>query len=173
MGDARGTVEWYRPLRRALFPTSGMRVSSSLRKRIRSGRFEVRFDTQFERVVRGCLRPDDNWITEEIIAVYTRVHLEGWGHSAECWRAGDLVGGVYGIALGSCFSAESMYYREPDASKVALCALIEKCAELGFTLFDAQVMNLHLASLGAYEVEQAEYMAFLAEALTRSTPWSE
>lgn len=172
MGDRRnGEVEFYVPLRRALFPIEGMHVSRSLRRTIRGGRFEVRFDSAFEQVMRGCLRPKDNWITEDLIRVYTQIHHEGWAHSAETWRDGALVGGVYGLCLGTCFCAESMFHRETDAGKVALAALVDKCRELGFTLFDAQIMSPHLASLGAFEVSHERYMRLLAKALREPDAW--
>jgi leucyl/phenylalanyl-tRNA--protein transferase len=167
-----GQVEWFQPRQRALFPIEGIRVSHSLRKTIRSGKFEIRFDTAFEQVMRGCLRPSGNWISEEFIQVYTAIHYEGWGHCCECWCDGELVGGVYGIAIGGCFCAESMFHRKTDASKVALWALVERCRELGFILFDAQIMNPHLESLGAFEIDHLEYMARLNVALSIETPWS-
>lgn len=167
-----GSVEWFLPRRRALFPIEGIHVSRSLQKVIDRGEFEIRFDTVFEEVMRGCLRPDENWISEDLIRVYTAIHHEGWGHCAECWKEGRLVGGVYGIALGSCFCAESMFHCETNASKVALWAIVENCRELGFTIFDAQIMNPHLASLGAYEIPDREYQKLLAQALDRSTQWS-
>lgn len=165
-------VGWFQPRNRAIFPISGIHVSRTLARTIRRGTFEIRFDTSFEQVIRSCLRPEDNWISEDFIRVYTQIFHEGWGHCAEAWHKGQLVGGVYGIALGACFCAESMFHRMDDASKVALWALIEKCRELGFTLFDAQVMNPHLASLGAVEVSHAHYMGLLSQALKHTTPWS-
>jgi leucyl/phenylalanyl-tRNA---protein transferase len=165
-------VEWFQPRRRALFPISGIRVSRSLNKVIRAGVFDVKFDTDFEQVMRFCLRSDDNWISEDLIRVYTQIHQEGWGHCSECWMDGELVGGVYGIALGGCFCGESMFYRATNASKVALWAMVEKCRELGFMLFDAQVMNPHLASLGAVEVTHEHYMGLLRRALKIQTKWS-
>lgn len=167
-----GEVEWFQPHRRCLFPIDGIHVSRSLSRTIRSGRFEIRFDTAFEQVMRGCLRPKENWISEEFIRAYTEVHYQGWGHCSECWMDGQLVGGVYGIALGGCFSAESMFHRETDASKVALWSLVDHCRHLGFTLFDAQIMNPHLHSLGAFEVSHDEYLKLLARALKIRTPWS-
>jgi leucyl/phenylalanyl-tRNA---protein transferase len=167
-----GEVQWFRPRLRALFPLSGMRVSRSLRRTIRRRVFEIRFDTDFEGVIRGCLRPDENWISEDFVRVYTEIHRQGWGHCSEAWFGGELVGGVYGICLGSCFCAESMFYRRTDASKVALWALVERCRALGFTIFDAQIMNPHLASLGAREVPSAQYLSMLDDALERHTPWS-
>lgn len=172
MGMEDGRVHWFRPFWRALFPIEGLRVSRSLARTLRKGVFEVRFDTSFEAVMRGCLRPTDNWINEEIIRAFTQAHREGWAHCAECWQDGELVGGVYGLAVGACFSAESMFYRRTDASKVALKALIDRCRELGFVLFDAQVMNPHLERLGAFAIPQAEYVRRLRRALRIWTPWS-
>lgn len=167
-----GDVEWFQPRKRALFPLDGVHVSHSLRRKIRNEVFEVTFDTAFEQVMRGCLRPRDNWISEHFIRVYTEIHREGWAHSGEVWRDGELCGGIYGIALGSCFSAESMFHRQTDASKVALWAMVRKCDDLGFTIFDAQVMNPHLESMGAYEIPHDEYMELLGDALKNPTPWT-
>ena len=166
-------VEWLRPYDRALFPITGIHVSKSLRKKIKQGKFEVRFDTAFQQVIESCVRTDDdNWISPEFVRVYTQIHHLGWAHSCETWKDGQLVGGVYGLALGSCFCAESMFHRETDAGKVALWALVEKCRELGFILFDAQIMNPHLASLGAYEVPHDEFMVLFKRALAQTTDWS-
>lgn len=167
-----GSIGWFRPDRRAMFSIAGMRVSRSLQKRIRRGGFEVRFDTAFEAVMRSCMRPEDNWISEPLIRLYAEAHLEGWAHSVEVWRNGAMVGGSYGLAIGTIFCAESMFHRETDMSKVALWALIERCRALGFTHFDAQIMNPHLASLGAYEVSDREYRRILSRGLVRSTIWS-
>jgi len=164
-------VGWFEPRRRALFPIEGIHVSRSLRKTLRSGRFRVSFDEAFEEVMRGCLRPGDNWISEDFIRVYTLIHHEGWAHSCEVWQGTDLVGGIYGLAMGSCFCAESMFHRVTDASKVALHAMVEKCRELGFTIFDAQVMNPHLASLGAFEIPQRGFLQMLTEALGGEVVW--
>jgi leucyl/phenylalanyl-tRNA--protein transferase len=167
-----GTVAWFQPKRRALLPIEGIHVSHSLAKTIRQRKFDVTFDQAFEDVMRGCLRPAENWISEEFIQVYTQIHREGWAHSCECWADGELVGGTYGLALGACFSAESMFHRHTNASKVALWAMIDKCRELGFRIFDAQIMNSHLKSLGAFEISHAEYMRRLKDALEIETSWS-
>lgn len=167
-----GEVGWFQPKRRCLFPVEGIHVSRSLAKTIRKGTFEITFDKAFEQVMWSCFRPEDNWLTEHFVRAYTQIHRDGWAHSVECWLDGELVGGSYGVALGSCFCAESMFHRVTDASKVALWALVEKCRELGFTIFDAQIMNPHLASLGAYEISGAKYESMLAKALNQTTPWS-
>lgn len=170
-------VEWFQPLKRALLPIEGIHLSRSMRRLVRSiqagtGPFTVTFDTNFESVMRSCLRPEGNWISEDFIRVYTQIHLEGWGHCVEVWEGEALVGGLYGIALGSCFCAESMFHRSTNASKVALWAMVERCRSLGFTIFDAQVMNPHLESLGAYPVPNRQYLALLERALRNETPWS-
>lgn len=167
-----GEVEWFQPTRRALFPIEGIRVSQSLAKTIRRQEFEIRFDTDFEGVMRGCFRPDDNWLSEHFIRAYGQAHAEGWAHCGECWQDGELVGGIYGLAMGSCFCAESMFHCRTNASKVALWAMVERCRELGFTIFDAQIMNPHLESLGAYEIPNEDYQILLSRALLGITDWS-
>ncbi|MEQ1934855.1 MAG: leucyl/phenylalanyl-tRNA--protein transferase [Fimbriimonadaceae bacterium] len=172
MGLERGEIGWFRSDPRAIFKVGDFHVSRSLRKRIATCGWRISFDENFEAVMRGCLRPEDNWITEELIQVYSQAHKEGWAHSCEVWSEGELIGGVYGLAIGSCFCAESMFHRRTDASKVGLWALVTRCCVLGFTLFDAQVMNPHLASLGAEEIALTEYLDQLREAMTQTTDWS-
>jgi len=172
MGDDDGSVDFYEPRLRALFPIEGVRVSRSLAKRIRRGGFRITFDRCYEEVMRACLRPDGNWITEDFIRVYGQIHRQGWGHSCEVWIDGQLVGGIYGVGVGAVFSAESMFHRERDMSKIALWAMVEQCRHLGFRVFDAQVQNPHLESLGAYEVPMAEYRAMLLEFGPQANFWS-
>ena len=163
---------WFQPKKRCLFPMEGIHVSKSLQKTIRHNRFEVRIDTAFKQVIESCRRPEGNWINDDFIRVYTKIHEQGWGHCAECWVNENLVGGVYGIAIRGVFFAESMFHRETDASKVALHALISACRAKGFSIFDAQIMNPHLGSLGAYEVPNREYQRLLSLALQVQTSWS-
>lgn len=166
-----GEVGWFQPRRRCLFPIEGIHVSRSLAKTLRQRRFEIRFDTAFEQVMRGCLRPGDNWISETFIRTYTTIHHEGWGHCAEAYLDGELVGGVYGIAVGRIFCAESMFHRARDASKVALHAMVEHCRRSGYQVFDAQIMNPHLDSLGAYEISHRAYMQLVAQYGEEPDPW--
>jgi len=167
-----GEVRWYEPRRRALFPITGIKLSRSTRKDALQRGLIVRFDTAFEQVIRRCRRPIDNWINEEIIAAFVSVHKDGWAHCCEVWEGAQLVGGIYGLAIGSCFSAESMFHTHQNESKIALWAMIEKCRDLGFTMFDAQVMNPHLESLGAFEISQSKYLDLLADAIHLPTEWS-
>jgi leucyl/phenylalanyl-tRNA--protein transferase len=120
----------------------------------------------------ACRRPDDNWITEDFVRVYGEAHQQGWGHSCEVWFGDELVGGTYGIALGGAFFAESMFHRVTDASKVALFHMIETCRARGFVLFDAQIMNPHLESLGAYTINNQAYMRMMNDALSMRNDWS-
>lgn len=166
-----GEHNWYSVRKRALFPITGIHVSKSLRKVIQGGEFEITFDTAFEEVMRGCMRPE-TWISEEIIDGFLRVYQSGWAHSCEVWKDGELAGGVYGIGIGLNFSAESMFHRFTNGSKVALWAMVNQCRELGFTTFDAQIMNPHLKSLGAFEVSDQEYEMTLRDGAGKNTPWS-
>ncbi|MCE9559417.1 MAG: leucyl/phenylalanyl-tRNA--protein transferase [Armatimonadetes bacterium] len=172
MAGDDGRIDWYSVSQRALFPISGIHVSKSLAKTLRGGEFRVTFDECFGQVMRNCRRPKDNWINEELIQWYEVIHAAGWAHSCEVWAGEELVGGVYGVAIGACFNAESMFHRRTDASKVALWAMVNRCRELGFQVFDAQIMNPHLESLGAYEVPAREYSRLLRQSLTCSTEWS-
>ncbi|MCC6729807.1 MAG: leucyl/phenylalanyl-tRNA--protein transferase [Chthonomonadales bacterium] len=161
-----GRLYWMRPDPRAVIPLDGFHMSRSLARAIRRGRFEVRVDTDFEGVMRGCAdRAEGTWITEEFVAVYGELHRRGAAHSVEAWSEGRLVGGTYGLALGAAFMAESMFHRETDASKVALAALVARLRERGFALLDVQYLTPHLSSLGAVEIPGALYYALLRGAL--------
>ena len=167
MADERsGEVLWFRPDPRAVIPLDGFHVSRSLARTLRRGRFEVRVDTAFTTVMRGCAdRPEGSWISERFVEVYGALHRAGKAHSVEAWRDRRLVGGVYGLALGGAFMAESMFHRETDASKVALAALVGRLSERGFTVLDVQYMTPHLESLGAVEITRREYERRLERAL--------
>ena len=170
MADERsGEVLWFRPDPRAIIPLDGFHVSRSLARTLKGGRFEIRLDTDFEGVMRGCAdRPEGSWIDERFVEVYGALHRAGKAHSVEAWREGRLAGGTYGVAVGGAFMAESMFHRETDASKVALAALVERLGERGFTLLDVQYLTPHLASLGAVEISRREYEARLVRALSLS-----
>ena len=167
MADERsGEVLWFRPDPRAVIPLDGFHVSRSLARTLRRGRFEVRVDTAFETVMRGCAdRPEGSWISERFVEVYGALYRAGKAHSVEAWRDRRLVGGVYGLALGGAFMAESMFHRETDASKVSLAALVGRLSERGFTVLDVQYMTPHLESLGAVEITRREYERRLERAL--------
>ena len=164
--EGSGEILWFRPDPRAVIPLDGFHVSRSLARTLGRGTFEVRFDTDFEGVMRGCAdRPEGTWISEGFVEVYGALHRAGKAHSVEAWRGGRLCGGVYGVALGGAFMAESMFHRETDASKVALAALVSRLRERGFILLDVQYLTPHLESLGAVEIPRREYERRLEAAL--------
>jgi len=165
-------LAWWSPLERGILPLDGLHVSRSLRRSMR--RYDVRVDTDFRAVVRGCADPTrpSGWIDRDIRAAYGELHRLGWAHSVEAWRDGELVGGLYGIAVGGLFAGESMFHRVRDASKVALVALVEGLADehAADRLLDIQWLTPHLASLGAVEVSRTAYRRRLERALPLPTP---
>ena len=168
MADERsGEVLWFRPDPRAIIPVDDFHTSRSLARTIKRGLFEIRVNSDFEGVMRGCAdRPEGSWISDRFVEVYGALHRAGKAHSVEAWHGGRLVGGVYGVALGGAFMAESMFHRETDASKVALAALVRRLREREFTLLDVQYVTPHLESLGATEITRHEYERRLERALS-------
>jgi leucyl/phenylalanyl-tRNA--protein transferase len=160
-----GGIEWFSPDPRGILPLDGFSVSSRLRRTLRQGRFEIRVDTVFERVMRECAARDDTWISDEIVDSYGALFRMGFAHSVEAWQGTDLVGGLYGVALAGAFFGESMFHKVPDASKVALCALVERLRAGGFTLLDIQWTTAHLEQFGAVDVPRRRYLRLLARAL--------
>lgn len=138
------------------------RITASLRKTLRRGRFDIRCDTAFEQVMRACAEPRDygagTWIVEEMVSAYCRLHDLGWAHSIEAWQDDQLVGGLYGLAIGQAFFGESMFHRVTDASKVAFAHLARMLSREQFAILDCQMSTTHLASLGAHEIERREYV---------------
>lgn len=187
MAEPGGEVYLYDPDPRGIIPLEdgGLRLSRSLRRRVRSGRFTITTDRAFGRVIRACAAPRDDqpggtWIDERIIAVYEDLHAEGHAHSLEAWLGEPgpddrLVGGLYGVHLRGLFAGESMFSRPDlggtDASKVCLVHLWNHLRKRGFTLLDTQFINPHLARLGAVEIGRDEYLERLADSLRRETTW--
>jgi len=168
--DVEGSVQWFSPDPRAIIDLGEFRISKNLGRRYRSGRFAIRVDTRFDDVIRACAdRPEGTWISQEIIAAYGRLHSLGLAHSVESWSADGLAGGLYGVALGGAFFGESMFHRRPDASNVALIALVERMRDRGFELLDVQFLTPHLERFGAREIPQAEYLTRLRAALAIDT----
>ena len=160
-------IFWVDPRWRGIFPLDGFHISRSLARRLRRDDYEVTLNAAFERVIDGCADRDETWINAEIRALYTELHREGQAHSIEVWMEGELVGGVYGVAIGSAFCGESMFSTRTDASKIALAWLVDLLRRAGFTLFDTQFVTPHLASLGGIEISRTAYRTLLAEALER------
>ncbi|WP_335310243.1 leucyl/phenylalanyl-tRNA--protein transferase [Sphingomonas phyllosphaerae] len=172
MADSRdaASIYWVEPRRRAILPLDAFHLSRSLRRVIAADRFRVTVDRDFPRIIKLCAeaaedRPD-TWINAMIEEAFLRLHALGHAHSVECWDGDRLVGGLYGLALGRAFFGESMVSRAPNASKVAIASLVARLRAGGFSLLDCQFMTAHLASLGAQEIDRADYMALLDAALS-------
>lgn len=164
--DVEGRIEWFSPDPRTIIPLDAFHAPRNIRQRYRNRHFEIRIDTSFEEVIRCCadLR-EETWISPEIVDAYTELHRLGLAHSVESWRDDELAGGLYGVALGGAFFGESMFYRQTDASKVAMVALVERLKARGFALLDVQFSTQHLERFGAVDIPRDEYFVRLKAAL--------
>jgi leucyl/phenylalanyl-tRNA--protein transferase len=171
MAVDEGDIRWYSPDPRGVIPLDAFHVPSRLARVIRSGRFRVEIDHDFEGVMRACAevergeRDGGTWIDRDILESYCALHTAGLAHSVETWQEDALVGGLYGVALGGAFFGESMFHRATDASKVALAALVERLRTRDFRLLDVQWVTEHLRQFGAVEIPRRQYLRQLAEAL--------
>ena len=160
---------WVDPTRRGIIPLDTFHVPRRLKRVLRRGTFEIRCDSAFEAVMRGCAEKSETrpstWINDEIVRLYTALAARGAAHSVECWHAGELMGGLYGVSLGAAFFGESMFSRVTDASKAALVHLVARLRLGGYRLLDTQFLTPHLAQFGAVEISRARYHRLLAEAL--------
>jgi leucyl/phenylalanyl-tRNA--protein transferase len=170
MADSRDADDlyWVEPRQRAILPLHGFRLSRSLAKRVRSGRYRVTLDQDFHAVLLSCADREETWINPAIEDAMLDLHARCRAHSVEVWDGADLVGGLYGVKLGRAFFGESMFSRRTDASKVALAWLVARLKVGGYALLDCQFMTEHLASLGAISVPRAAYVALLAAAVGTS-----
>jgi leucyl/phenylalanyl-tRNA---protein transferase len=154
-------ILWWAPDPRAVLLPEAIRISRSLKKTLRQGRFHVSFDTAFAQVIQACAAPragqNDTWITNGMIGAYCALHARGFAHSVECWQDGQLAGGLYGVAIGKVFFGESMFSRMTDASKVALATL----CQCGYELIDCQLPSDHLKRMGATDMPRNEFMRLL------------
>ena len=174
MAEGRDAAElyWIDPERRGVLPFDRFHVPRRLRRTVRADTFEIRIDTAFSQVVAACAEAApgrlETWINAPIERLYGQLHLAGHAHSVECWQDGELVGGLYGVALEGAFFGESMFSRRTDASKVALVHLVGRLIAGGFTLLDTQFLTEHLARFGAQEISRREYHRRLTRALQTS-----
>ncbi len=170
--EEKSPILWWCPEPRAILRHEDLRISRSLRRRLRKGGFELRSDTDFAAVIDGCAeRPEGTWITPEMRASYLKLHQLGHAHCFEVWSGGMLVGGLYGVQVGGLFAAESMFHRATDASKIALVAAVNTLFDAGFTLFDVQFKTPHLASFGVIEIPRREYLLSVADAQRVHVLW--
>ena len=161
-------IFWVNPKRRGIIPLDGFHISRSLAKTLRQDRYRISLNEDFVGVLRACADREETWINERIFNLYTALHLMGHAHSLEVWDGAELVGGVYGIALGAAFFGESMFSRRTDASKIALAYLVDRLRSTGYVLFDTQFITPHLQSLGGVEIPRSVYQSLLYEAMQYS-----
>jgi leucyl/phenylalanyl-tRNA--protein transferase len=177
MSDATNQLYWYSPDPRAIIPLESYKIQKSLRPVINKKVFEVRYDTDFEQVMRLCSQPrrgdSDTWISEEIINAYTNLHKLGMAHSVETYVDNHLVGGLYGVSIGAAFFGESMFHLEPNASKVAFHYLIQTLKRNDYHLLDTQFMNDNVKRFGAVEISKAAYLLRLKGALAQKVNFIE
>ena len=163
-------IRWFDPHRRGILPLNGFHMPRRLSRTIRREPYHVTADTAFRQVVEGCAaaRPGrwTTWINDTIVEMFARLHDRGHGHSIECWRAGELAGGLYGVSLGAAFFGESMFSAQRDASKIALAYLVARLREGGYRLLDTQFVTSHLARFGAIEISRSDYLRRLADAVS-------
>lgn len=166
---------WVSPEMRGILPLDGFHASKSLRKAMRKSGWDIRVDTDWDGIIEGCATVGEDrsttWINGTIRAVYGELFRRGVAHTVEVWEGADLVGGLYGLAIGAAFFGESMFHRRTDASKIAMAHLVERLNAGGFQLLDTQFVTPHLASLGGTEILRAEYEDRLAQALTLKGNW--
>jgi len=166
MDSGDGSPEWYGTRLRTLIPLDDrFRYPKSLRRALNQNWFTVAIDRAFLEVVEGCADREETWISPALKEIYRELFRWGYAHSFETWRGDQLAGGILGITIGGAFIGESMFYRIPEGSKVAMVKLVEHLRSRQFILFDAQLMNSHLARFGAYEIGDKEYQIKLSEAL--------
>ncbi|HMA51180.1 MAG TPA: leucyl/phenylalanyl-tRNA--protein transferase [Magnetospirillaceae bacterium] len=162
---------WVDPEKRGILPLKDFHLPRSLKKVLKHGVFEMKIDTAFDQVLELCAestaRRPETWINSEIVRLFTDLHHAGLAHSVESWQDGQLVGGLYGLSLGSAFFGESMFSRTTDASKAALAYLAALMKKGGYTLLDTQFVTDHLAQFGAVEIPRRDYLRLLAQALDR------
>ncbi|AEI48182.1 leucyl/phenylalanyl-tRNA--protein transferase [Runella slithyformis] len=165
MADTDGTLYWYSPDPRAIIPLNTYKPSKSLRPVLNKNLFEIRINADFEGVMKGCALPrqdeDSTWISDEIISAYTELHQMGYAHSVETYLNNELVGGLYGVAIGGVFFGESMFHTVSNASKVAFHYLIEILKQQNYILLDTQFINDNVRRFGAIEIPKSEYIKLL------------
>jgi leucyl/phenylalanyl-tRNA--protein transferase len=170
-------ILWWSPDPRTVLDPRRLRISRSLRKTLRRGRFRLSMDRDFDAVISACAAPrsgsDGTWLVPEMIAAYRRLHRQGHAHSVEVWLDGELVGGLYGVAFGRVFFGESMFTRATDASKVALVHLCERLSTWGFALIDCQVFTAHLVRMGAEQMPRSDFVRLLERWCRQPGRWDQ
>ena len=159
-------LHWIEPRQRGIIPLHGLHISRSLAKALRADLFDIRINYDFPRMIESCATArETTWISHRLRSLYVELHEQGFAHSVEAWFDGELVGGLFGIALGGAFFGESMFHKKRDASKIALAHLVARLIKGHFRLLDTQFITPHLQSLGAVEIDRTTYLAHLDQAL--------
>ncbi len=168
MADECDRLGWYSSRDRTMIPLDErFRYPKSLQRVLNSERFTVAVNRDFKGVVAGCANRESTWISSQLQEIYWQLYQSGWAYSFETWQGDELAGGILGIVIGGAFIGESMFYRIPDGSKVAMVKLVERLRQSEFVFFDAQLTNSHLERFGAYNIKDEEYQFLLRKALQR------
>lgn len=168
MADESGDLGWYSSRQRAIIPLDErFCYPKSLNRVLNQERFSVAINRDFKAVIAGCADRETTWISPQLVEIYWALYKAGWAYSFETWQGDELAGGILGIVIGGAFIGESMFYRIPEGSKVAMVKLVERLRDRNFLLFDAQMTNPHLDRFGAYTINQQQYQALLQESLQR------
>jgi leucyl/phenylalanyl-tRNA--protein transferase len=165
MAMSDDSIEWFSPDPRAVLPLEDFHVTHALRRLVRRKPFEIAIDKAFPAVIRACAERESTWINRDIIESYTRLHELGHAHSVEAWKENQLVGGLYGVAVGGAFFGESMFHHVTDASKIALVALVEHLHTRKFVLLDTQWLTPHLQQFGGIQISRGHYLRLLRRAI--------
>jgi leucyl/phenylalanyl-tRNA---protein transferase len=173
MAMENGAIEWFSPDPRGILPLRDFHVPHALQRALRKKVFEIRIDTRFREVIQTCAKRADTWINREIIESYAHLHELGYAHSVEAWAEDKLAGGLYGVSLGGAFFGESMFHRVTDASKIALCGLVERLRVKKFVLLDTQWLTPHLLQFGGIEIPRNQYLHLLSRAVQLSRDFSD
>ena len=167
----KNPVMWWSPKLRPVLRPNAIKISKSLKKTIKKNRFDLSYDKCFKRIMEHCAtngeRAGNSWITAKMIEAYVDLHRLGHAHSVECWRNGELCGGLYGVSIGRVFYGESMFSSQPDASKVALVDLCSKLNSWGYLVIDCQIPSPHLSRLGAELVERTQFEKIISQNIDR------
>jgi leucyl/phenylalanyl-tRNA--protein transferase len=172
MAMENGEMGWFSPDPRGIIPIKEFHIPHGLKKVLRNNPFEVRIDTAFGAIMKGCADRESTWISDMIYRSYVKLHELGFAHSVEIWQDNTLVGGLYGLAMGGAFFGESMFSRVPNASKVALATLVSRLDARGFVLLDTQWVTEHLTQFGAHEIPRTTYLKRLNKALNLHSSFS-
>ena len=161
-------IQWIQPEKRGIFQLGNFHISKSLRRVILKKDYSITINSCFPKVMEKCADRSETWINDDIYNCYCKLHEDGFAHSVEVWRNSYLIGGVYGVTIGAAFFGESMFSEAANGSKIALAYLHDRLLKAGFLLFDTQFLTEHLASLGAIEISQAQYLVKLEKALNKN-----